>query len=117
MRRIGLSIENISTGAIFNSRWASEEGSHAILILLGNFDAFAGRAEVLNNSGGDISLVLGKAEVEMKVGFFLTNTGVHVYAVGLTDESEEGESAGSIIEFFWIDVNSISRHIEKLYFL
>ena len=48
---------------------------------------------------------------------FLTNTGVNVYAVDLTSESEDGESAWSIIEFVRIEVNSIAIRIEKHYHL
>ena len=32
--------------------------------------------------------MLGKAEAELKVDFFLTNTGVYVYNVNLTAELE-----------------------------
>ena len=31
---------------------------------------------------------------------FLKNTGVNVYAVDITDESEDGESSGSVIDFY-----------------
>ena len=57
------------------------------------------RYDGLDNPGGGIVLVLGKAESELKVVFFLTNIGVSVYAVNLAAESEEGEFAGSIIDF------------------
>ena len=39
------------------------------------------------------------------------NMRVGVYAVDLTAELEEVESAGSVIKFVWIDINSINRHI------
>ena len=35
----------------------------------GHFDVFAGRSESLDDSGGDIVMVLGEAEVELKVIF------------------------------------------------
>ena len=43
--------------------------------------------------------MLVNAEAELKVGFFLTNMGVDVYAVDLLSELKEGESIGSVIEF------------------
>ena len=57
---------------------------------------FADRSEGLNKPGGNIVLVLGKAEIELKV-FFLTNTGIYAYDVDITDKLEEGESARSLI--------------------
>ena len=47
----------------------------------------------------------------------MMNIGVDVYAVNLAAESEEGESARSIIEFVWIDANSLAIHIEGRYCL
>ena len=43
--------------------------------------------------------MLGKAETELQVGFFMKNAGVGVHAVDPVDESEEGESAGYVIYF------------------
>ena len=60
---------------------------------------FVGRAEGIGNPGGDIVIVLGKAEAELKIDFFLTNTGVDIYAVDLAAESEECDSSGYLIEF------------------
>ena len=70
MRRIGLRIKNISPGDSSNSQWASKEGIHATLTPLGRFGAFVSIAEGLDEPGSEILLVLGKAEVETKVGFF-----------------------------------------------
>ena len=117
MRHSGLSIKNISTDAISNSWLDFKEGIHTTLTPLGRFDTFTGIAEGLNNPGGDIVLVLGKSEAEPKIDFFLTSTGVYVYAVNLAAESEKGESARSLIEFVWIDVNSVARRIDKRYHL
>ena len=47
----------------------------------------------------------------------MTNMGVGVYAVDLAAELEEGESAGSVVKFVWIDVESLARHIVERYFL
>ena len=47
----------------------------------------------------------------------MTNLGVGVYAVYLAAELEEGESAGSVINFLWIDVDSLARHIILFYIL
>ena len=41
--------------------------------------------------------------------------GVDIYAIGIAVESEYCESAGSIIKFLWIDVNSLARRIDKRY--
>ena len=46
------------------------EGSRTTLNPLGRFYVFTGRAEGLCEPGGDIVLMLGKAEAELKVGFF-----------------------------------------------
>ena len=62
-----ISIKNTSSDASSNSQRASKEGIHATLTPLRRFDAFAGRAEGIKNPGGDIILVLGKAETELKV--------------------------------------------------
>ena len=62
MRHIGISIKKISTDASYNSWKASEEGSYATLTVIDSFDAFAGRAEGLDDPSGDIVLVLGKEE-------------------------------------------------------
>ena len=70
MRRTRLSIKNISTGVSSNSERVFEEGSHATLTTLGCFYTFAGRAEILDYPRGEILLVLGKAEAELKVDFF-----------------------------------------------
>ena len=48
------------------------------------FDAFVVRSKGHNDPYDDILLVLGKAEAELKVAYFLTNMGVNVYAVDLT---------------------------------
>ena len=62
MHQIGLSIKESSTTASSNSLRDFEEGSLTTLTPLGRFDAFGGRAEGLNNPGGEILLVLGKVE-------------------------------------------------------
>ena len=85
MRHIGLGIKKISTDASYNSRWAFKEVIHTTLTPLGSFYAILGRAEFLDNHDVDIVLVLGKAEAELKVGFFLKNMGVCVYAINLAD--------------------------------
>ena len=113
MCHIGLSIKKISTDASSNSWWSFKEGIYTTLTLPGRFDAFAGRDEDLDEPGCDIVMVLGKSEAELKIDFFLTNTGVCVYAVNFTAKSEEGESAGSLIVFFWLEFDSLSRRIEK----
>ena len=41
--------------------------------------------------------------------------GVDDYTVYLTDKLEQGESAGSVTEFFLLDINSLVRCIEKQY--
>ena len=65
MHQIGLSTKKISADAISNSWRASKEGSHATLTPLGRFYAFAGRAEGISDPGGEIILVLGKADTEL----------------------------------------------------
>ena len=45
------------------------EGNRTTLNPLGRFYVFTGRAEGLCEPGGDIVLMLGKAEAELKVGF------------------------------------------------
>ena len=70
MRHICISVKNISTVASSNSQWAFEEVSHTTLTPLGRFDVFAGRADALDNPGGNIVLVLGKLEAELKIIFF-----------------------------------------------
>ena len=117
MRHISLRIENISTDTISNIKQESKDRSHATIYPLGSFYAFVGRAEGINDPGDNIVLVLGKSEAEPKIDFFLTSTGVYVYAVNLAAESEKGESARSLIEFVWIDVNSVARRIDKRYHL
>ena len=52
----------------------------------------------------------------MKVDF-LINMGGNVYDVDIKALLEEGESSVSIIEFLWIDVDIISRRIDKHYWL
>ena len=71
MRRIGRNIKNISTDASSNSQYASDEVIHATLTPLRSIDAFVERAEVLDKPGGDIVLMLRKAEAELKVDLFL----------------------------------------------
>ena len=117
MRRIGISIKNISNGARSNSQWSSKEVSHATLTPLGSFGAFWGGAEGIDDPGGNIVIVLGKAEAELKVNVFLTNTGVDVYAVDIADELREVDSTRSIIEFFYLDINILVRRIKKCYLL
>ena len=70
MRPIGLSIENISTDASSNNQLASKEGIHTTHTTLGRFDVFAGRSEGFDNPGGNILLVLGEAEAELKLKSF-----------------------------------------------
>ena len=41
--------------------------------------------------------------------------GVYVYTVNLTVELEEGESSRTLIEFVWIDIDSLARRIDKRY--
>ena len=43
--------------------------------------------------------------------------GVNVYTFDIAAEMEEDGYAGSFIEFFWLDVNSISICIDKRYCL
>ena len=43
------------------------------------------RAEVLDKPGGEIVLLLGESEAELKVDFFLTSKGVYVYTVNISD--------------------------------
>ena len=59
--------------------------------------------------------MLGKAVAELRVVIFLTNTREYVYAFDLTDELEEGEPTRYLVEFFWLDVDSISKLIDKCY--
>ena len=56
--------------------------------------------EGLDDPGGDIVLMLGKAVAELRVVIFLTNTREYVYAFDLTDELEEGEPTRYLVEFF-----------------
>ena len=58
--------------------------------------------------------MLEKSESELKL-IFLKNTGVDVYNVNLTAESDEGESSRSIVEFVVLDVISSARCIDKCY--
>ena len=44
--------------------------------------------------------MLGREETELKVGLLMMNMGVDVYAVNISTELEEGESSGSVIDFF-----------------
>ena len=88
MRHIGLIIKTIGTDTSSNSWWSFEEGIHATLTPLSSFDEFVGRSEGINDTGGEIVLVLGKVEAELKVEIYLKNTGVDIYAVDLADESK-----------------------------
>ena len=70
MCHVSLIIEKISIGACSNSGWSPEEGSHVTLTPLGRFGVCVGRYDGLDDPGGDIVLVLEKAEAELKVKFF-----------------------------------------------
>ena len=47
----------------------------------------------------------------------MMNVGVGVYAVNIATELEEGESTGSVIDFFWLDIDSLDRLVEERYWL